>query len=912
MTFRPTDDVLDSMENSQHPLETSNQYNQVSSESVSNDLNWSDWHRVFSNPDAEEVGWNVEVSESGAWDSKVEEVKAPDLSELLEKSEWGAKANNVESTVDNNQTVNNSEINEEDFTVDLSEIEGDKAEKSSVEGENVNEQEKSNSWKQEEEELVPGKMSDKERVEIVSWIEWSIHSNLDFLVDKEWMSVVKIYRIIYRIIFKWWIFIFAAIIGILSWIIVQAKSDNSGGLHLVGKDSIQGIENWNKSNVDEINANPVSEGKDIEPIISFGSVSLNSKTFQSKSNLVKYKGIVLPQLAYIDFNSTGFVSLDKFESQETTREDVEMMVDSLIKSDLIYRKTQTLRNAWDLRRKGQIFEWGFFDGFWVWCVKNDKFADFVCDQFLERFYEYGKYYDLSLYSSDILILVRELARQGKDVQPICDMIPEYVRQSWDISSDILGSVMNFCPDDDRFLYRKIANFIDIENSLKQPELLDKVFDDPDLNAYKLLSAQQVVYRWLNGTSINENFIRSYLTYVQNLLNKDRGTGRYLHPAYKDILYVFNTDVLYTALIRKGKLDSELTTQLEQINNWNRMLDYLPLTSQLLTPDIVKSWWDFYSQNSQESTLDEVFSKFYNKTDRLKIRRKVELSDTQLQVQTEIYSDTVFKVTWWETLKATVLLEKRQNVLYVLSINISSQRSLSDTLNIHASDWNVTFDAMLGYIDEQIWFWYKAPWQDSQVEMNLCDKLEGIWGIEIYTCDETSIVLYKWDVEYTFTLLNWMLESFMVSDYDTESALKEIFSSVMTSRENTPIIIESIIDYELETSDDYNIEKKLEIIDQFRIHLKLVPTISDVEWEDDIFMVEFSLWEFELQAQYNVDTHLLTKISYVACQKTLEIRNLSIEVSADNESQLTEMLNNPRIFFANANQAAYRKYQRLCN
>ncbi|MBO7094873.1 hypothetical protein J6V86_01490 [bacterium] len=50
------------------------------------------------------------------------------------------------------------------------------------------------------------------------------------------------------------------------------------------------------------------------------------------------------------------------------------------------------------------------------------------------------------------------------------------------------------------------------------------------------------------------------------MNKDRGTGRYLHPAYKDILYVFNTDVLYTALIRKGKLDSELTTQLEQINN----------------------------------------------------------------------------------------------------------------------------------------------------------------------------------------------------------------------------------------------------------------------------------------------------------------------------------------------------------
>ena len=61
----------------------------------------------------------------------------------------------------------------------------------------------------------------------------------------------------------------------------------------------------------------------------------------------------------------------------------------------------------------------------------------------------------------------------------------------------------------------------------------------------------------------------------------------------------------------------------------------------------------------------------------------------------------------------------------------------------------------------------------------------------------------------------------------------------------------------------------------------------------------------------MDTHILTKISYVACDKTLEIRNLTIELSVNNSSQLTELLNNPRMFFANANSAAYRKYQRMC-
>jgi hypothetical protein len=51
---------------------------------------------------------------------------------------------------------------------------------------------------------------------------------------------------------------------------------------------------------------------------------------------------------------------------------------------------------------------------------------------------------------------------------------------------------------------------------------------------------------------------------------------------------------------------------------------------------------------------------------------------------------------------------------------------------------------------------------------------------------------------------------------------------MSSKENTPLIIQSIIDYELEAPEDADLDKKLEIVDQFRIHLKLVPTVSSIE------------------------------------------------------------------------------------
>ena len=57
--------------------------------------------------------------------------------------------------------------------------------------------------------------------------------------------------------------------------------------------------------------------------------------------------------------------------------------------------------------------------------------------------------------------------------------------------------------------------------------------------------------------------------------------------------------------------------------------------------------------------------------------------------------------------------------------------------------------------------------------------------------------------------------------------------------------------------------------------------------------------------------MLTRISYVACDKTLEIRNLSIEISVNNEAHLTEILNNPRMFLTKANPTAFKKYQKMC-
>jgi hypothetical protein len=163
------------------------------------------------------------------------------------------------------------------------------------------------------------------------------------------------------------------------------------------------------------------------------------------------------------------------------------------------------------------------------------------------------------------------------------------------------------------------------------------------------------------------------------------------------------------------------------------------------------------------------------------------------------------------------------------------------------------------------------------------------------------------------LVNGVLDSFVIGDEELDNLVHDMLWSTMFMAENTPTAIKSIIRFEKAESWDNSISEKLDIIDQFRIHFKVVPDdVINVEWKDSEFIVKFTLWEFKLQANYDIETHLLTKISYVACDKTLEIRNLTIEVSTDNESKLIEILNNPRVFFAQANRAAYKKYQRMCD
>lgn len=963
MTFRPSDDVL---EQQSADAQLSNTLENIGySEWVS-----SQWERLFFNANEEEQFWNN--SQDGSYDavnelvgnSPVEEIKSPDLSELLKSGETGNSTEVRENVVEENKQV------EQDFTIDLSEIQSTNSQGQDViennqqsivqdvedqcqdiqiqdqntliQGENNSIQDVNNQVQNEgnpiqivndpvlnldnhmqemdnqsisskssdEEVVIDGKMRDSERINIVSWIEWSIHSNLDLLVDDQWSNVVKNYKKMHRIIFKRWIFIFATLLWISAWVFVQARANQFGKINIIN-DSL--IEN-NFSN--KFIVTDLSEWDWIDVIIPYGFSKINWREFITKSNLVSYKWIILPQNAFVDVKSDKIISLKDFEIGDVSRIDLETLLSTLVKNNSINKKIKDFPSVLDYKWQWQALQWWLTDNFSLWCMFTTKVSNKICDKFLDIFYKYGKYYNISSSESDLLKLTKEIKNQGESIVPICDMVNEYVLHSEVVPSDVLGSVMSYCDEEHQSYYKKLAGFIDVENSLWQPELSDKVFDDPDLNAYKLLSAWQNIHKILEWTSINEGFIISYLNFVQNLIDKNKWSYNYLWALYVDLLYVFNTDELYSKLLKRGGLTSDIKLKMDQINNWNFLLKHESLLSHLTTPNIIASGWEFTDSFASDKTLDDLISQYYSMKDRLTIRLpNKKISDTQLQVRTEIYSDVINAVVG-DSLKATILLYRADNVLYVEKINISWQPALSQTLNEDASRSELTLYDMLWDIDENVTFWYKEPVYEAELNKSLCEQLRENANIVVYSCDDSDILLYGWDssIEYSFTLKDWILQSFSISDKDLYKAIKEKSWKILFNKDNTPTIIQSIIEFELDTvEEDDSIEKKLQVLDQFMIHLKVTPEeISSIEWEDSIFLVEFDLGEFTLRWRYNVDTHLLTKISYYECEKTLEIRNLAIEVSANNEAQLKEILNNPRIFLTKANPAAFQKYQKMCD
>ncbi|MDR0369556.1 MAG: hypothetical protein LBH96_03430 [Candidatus Peribacteria bacterium] len=298
-------------------------------------------------------------------------------------------------------------------------------------------------------------------------------------------------------------------------------------------------------------------------LIPYGETQQENELFTSYSNLIEYKGIILPKVIQLDFNKE-FFNIEDFNQGKTNSGNLITLIEEVIMKPNAISAPPLTNNPRIMIKEGIIKDFNLS------CVNKQKLTNTICDKYVERFYTYGTFYNIQQHPTD-LITIMNYAKQKNSEKEFCNILYEstlYQREN----TDEINTIISQCPTENIQDYRTLSNFITIEQEISNGIISKNVYNNKNLNSYKLLSAQQVLYKSYLAGNINKGYITSYLDFVQELINKNNGENKYIDPIYNDIIYRINNNLFLNKLEKNDNTNlnkTEINQIINQINLINK-------------------------------------------------------------------------------------------------------------------------------------------------------------------------------------------------------------------------------------------------------------------------------------------------------------------------------------------------------
>jgi len=720
-------------------------------------------------------------------------------------------------------------------------------------------------------------------------------NDLNIFFNQEQFSIIKNYKKIHRIIFKHGVYIIVLLMALIWGIILQNQKD-SKSITLSYKNNHKQLNKLLQEQKKQINI------QNFQVLIPYENIENHNGQIISFNNLIKYKGIIFPQNANINTSRPEFDILS--QSPE-----------NISKEELINFLTILLSgNKQRESKRKPIFpiNQGIIKEFNLACLQDITITKQICNMYLTNFYTYGAFYNLQQSESDLTIIMNLLRQKHISTEPLCSTIIQYSTYIGK-TSEKLENLMNQCSLQQRNDFYVISNFIKINNELLNGIISNTTYTNKELNTYKLLSLTQIITRNIESWIINKGSISNYLEYIQELTNKDNGENNYLDPLYKNIIYLFNNDILLkvleehdNSLISKTDI-TVLTNKITLINKGNNILKIKGLEKQLTNPNLIQ-YRNIENIETKVIDIEDLLKPFLELNNKLRIiTYNISENREEINLQTEINSETVSSIS--ETsLRAKIDLYKKNSVLYATSINIIEEEDLSIVINQLLANKEVSLNQLFSLIDEQ----YPLFYNNKNKEIyDLCEETKSLAiSMNILICNDNILDVMKDGINYTFNLFEGSIQNISISDKNLENIIQNFLQNTIIIRDNTLQSIQTILSYEQQI-EEKNIEQKLIITENMRFFLNTTPNIQDIKDNDKNYLINFSLREFKLKGVYDIETHTISEIYYVIdTERTLLIRDLSIPLNKDNENDLAHIANNPRIFLRLFNTAAFDKYERM--
>ena len=706
--------------------------------------------------------------------------------------------------------------------------------------------------------------------------------------------VSRIYARIYNIFFKYLLFILAIIISIIILIVINNKVVN-GWLSLNQTDNeniiLASKQNFEKQQTKKIQNNQFQ----IKMV--WGEINESPKKIKSVNNLLSAWWIILPRLIYLDL-SQPIASMKIFQKKDYDKLELwGFVVSTILNKDIDFYTTKK-------NYKAPINN-SISNTFFLECLNYNKVYTKVCNHYINKYVDDFFYYEISKDYIGFKTILNKLPQRKEE---ICTNLNKYILYSKD--SSISKSIFDECGDKYVSEIQNTKAFVQINNEIENKYISEDIYNNKDLNAYKLLSSQQIIFKDFLNWKIPTERISNYLVFLGKVIKSNLIDIFYLDEAYRFNNYYLSDQIDkfedYSDEESKRKIYS-LVQNINGINYWNKLENIIWLENLISNQSLIKKYETIEDNTNRD-----------NWTGRIQILSTEIGNSKYLIINNEKIEWDIIKINWYIKTESkgkknltNIDLELLYNwqMFVVNKIKVNGSDKINSLVNKFIMEEEKSLPEMYEYFEKIIWFYDDSESTQQTGKVNICNDIKNkieSWQINILSCSEKEISLSNKSTEYKFTYNKYIINDIIISNDNLNQEINDKFGWIKTNEENIINTIVNIVTFK----DRVNFKTKY--IDEdtvVKIERQIWPILEFAQsWDKLLFETNIKWIDFIIN--YDKSKKILGPMYFkniLVNTRPLIIRNIYIKLEDIEETKLFKT--NPINYIKNKDKSVYYLYQK---
>lgn len=721
------------------------------------------------------------------------------------------------------------------------------------------------------------------------------NSAINIWFYKEHSKIKSTYLKIYKIVFKftlpvlWIIVSFFISKQILNSIYLQNISIfPDKDINQIQKDNL--IKNFDEQMNQTIN------NKDIQIDIIQWKFYTQWDFIYSKDNLIYYKWFIIPKVFVIQ-KTAPINEIEYFEDPEYDVKNLETLIENLI-----FSKKQEVNIKVEKNR--QLFlDSDIKKTFNLACLFENRLTEKTCEYYLDNFLKYFYIYDID---KDINWLkdINNILNWWEHQKEFCENIKKYIIYSNDNKSDLKEIIKDCWSKEKEDNYNKIIEFIEIQKELDENFISDKIYAYKELNTYKLLSYQQIIYDDINSNRIDYIKLNNYLSFLKTLLKEN-----HLEQFYKDEIYRFNNYFILVKLEKTKKQDfSKSIKDIYLINKWDRVFGLIWLSNQIKNQKL-KNYW-INTEEDHNSAEDMSWSKIIDT-----LLKSLDNISYFSIVKKDIIDDQTIKLVWYfnikeDLIKTNMTLKKEQNSLIIKEIDLENYSTLTKVVdNLAKTNW-WWINKIYQYILDNIDTYWKEDEEKTITSIWICEILETkIDKRDIIECSANKILIEKVWTSYSFSIEKNNINKIIISNNTINDTINQNLQTIIKDTSIVDSIVKIINYKEIEETqqDEWN-QNIIIASEKFKKYIWDPIAVIESKWS---IFIEFKLKEISFIWEFDLNTNSFKALYFkdiISDWKPLDIKNFSLSLDDDNKTTINQFVIDPINYIKGIDSFGYINYQ----